>query len=280
MDPKEILKSSYLDILYDGKNKNYGGYELRKHYSKRAMIAGLIAVLFVGGVFGAMLIKPKQTMDNFEDDMPIITEISDLKPPPPLKKNEPPPPPPPVAPPPVKPTVKFTVPEIKKDVEVVKEQKLVEAPKKGEDVGAITEKGSDDPNAVSRDLADLSRSSGPPGDGPVEADPPKKKDDEILTVVEQRAEPGYDWNGYLSKNIKYPIQARENEVTGRVTLKFVVEKDGSVSNVTVVKGKELGNGLPEEAVRALKAAPKWKPGKQGGHAVRSYMSIPVTFKLQ
>ena len=281
MDANEILKSSYLDILYEGKNKKYGGYELRKFYSKRATIAGLIAVLFVGGVFGAMLIKPKQKVEETFDDVPVVTEMKDLKAPPPLKKNEPPPPPPPVAPPPVKPTVKFTVPEIKKDVEVVKEQKLVEPPKKNEDVGAITEKGSDDPNAVSRDLADLSRSSGlPGGGGPVVADPPKKEDNEILTVVEQRAEPGYDWNGYLAKNIQYPIQARENEVTGRVFLKFVVEKDGSISNVTVTRGKELGNGLPEEAVRALKVAPKWKPGKQGGHAVRSQMSIPITFKLQ
>lgn len=280
MDPKQILNSSYLDILFEGKNKKYGGYELRKKYPRRAAVAGLLAILAVGGVFGAMLIKPKPKDDGIYNDVPVVTEMQNLEPPPPLKENEPPPPPPPAAPPPMKPTVKFTVPDIKKDDEVVQEAKLTEPPKDNKtDVNIVTQEGSNDDDAVGIDLTSVG-GTGPVGPAGGGGEGTGQDEKFIHRNIQDKADPGYDWGSYLSKNLKYPNIARENEVTGRITVEFVVEKDGSISQVRVVRGKELGNGLPEEAIRVVSSAPKWKPGKQNGHAVRSYMTLPITFKLQ
>lgn len=279
MDAKQILNASYLDILYDGKNKKYGGYELRKMYPRRAAIAGLLAVLLVGGLFGAMLIKPKVKMDEVVNDVPIVTDMADIEPPP-LDKNEPPPPPPPAAPAPVRPTVVFAVPEIKKDKEVLKEEKLTEAPKKNEDVGLKFEKGSDDPGAISQDL-NLGGKRG--GDGLAGGEDKGKNDkpsDEIVAYVEQDAKPKYNWEAYLQKNLVYPRAATEIGAQGRVMVKFVVERDGRITNAKVTRGNDLGNGLPEEALRVVMKAGNWEPGKVGGKPVRSYYSVPINFKLQ
>ena len=83
---------------------------------------------------------------------------------------------------------------------------------------------------------------------------------------------------YLSENIKYPEQAKEKNTQGRVLVSFVVEKDGSISNVKVARG--IGNGCDEEAVRVISAMPKWKPGKHNGKKVRVSFAIPISFKLQ
>ena len=278
MDAKQILNASYLDILYEGKNKKYGGYELRKKYPRRAAIAGLIAVLLVGGLFAAMLIKPKANMDEVVNDVPVVTDMANIEPPP-LDRNEPPPPPPPAAPAPVRPTVVFAVPEIKKDKEVLTEEKLTEAPKKNEDVGLKFEKGSDDPNALSRDMS-FGTTGGKGLAGNEDNGKGKEKSDEIVAFVEQEAKPTYDWQAYLDKNLKYPRAAMENGTQGKVVLKLGVERNGSISNVKVIRGNDLGNGLPEEAIRVLSAAGRWEPGKMGGNAVRSYRTIPITYKLQ
>lgn len=83
---------------------------------------------------------------------------------------------------------------------------------------------------------------------------------------------------YLGENIKYPQLARENNIEGKVYVQFVVEKDGSITNVKVMR--DIGGGCGQEAVRVVKAMPKWKPGKQRGKAVRAQFSLPVSFKLQ
>ena len=83
---------------------------------------------------------------------------------------------------------------------------------------------------------------------------------------------------YVAKNVKYPQIARETGVQGRVYVNFVVEPDGSVSNVSVLRG--IGGGCDEEAIRVVKSMPKWKPGKQRGKAVRVSYMLPVNFKLQ
>ena len=83
---------------------------------------------------------------------------------------------------------------------------------------------------------------------------------------------------YLSSNIKYPVVAEENGVQGRVVCTFVVERDGSITDVRVVKS--VDPSLDKEAVRVVKSMPKWIPGKQNGSAVRVKYTVPVTFKLQ
>ena len=104
---------------------------------------------------------------------------------------------------------------------------------------------------------------------------------EIFTIVEEMPEfPGgmTKLADYLAKNIKYPQMARESGIQGRVFVNFVVEPDGSVSNVTVMRS--LGGGCDEEAMRVVKSMPKWKPGKQRGKPVRVSYILPVNFKLQ
>jgi protein TonB len=104
---------------------------------------------------------------------------------------------------------------------------------------------------------------------------------EIFQIVEEMpAFPGGEGKlmEYVAKNIKYPQIARETGIQGRVFIGFVVEPDGSVSNVKLLRG--IGGGCDEEAMRVVKSMPKWKPGKQRGKAVRVSYQIPVFFKLQ
>ena len=104
---------------------------------------------------------------------------------------------------------------------------------------------------------------------------------EIFQIVEEMpAFPGGEAKlmEYVGKNIKYPQIARETGIQGRVFIGFVVEPDGSVSNVKLLRG--IGGGCDEEAMRVVKSMPKWKPGKQRGKAVRVSYQIPVFFKLQ
>ena len=104
---------------------------------------------------------------------------------------------------------------------------------------------------------------------------------EIFKVVEVMPEfPGgaAKMMEYIQKNMRYPIEARENGIHGRVFVNFVVEPDGSISNVAVMRG--IGGGCNEEAVRVVKSMPKWNPGKQRGTAVRCAFTVPIIFKLQ
>ena len=109
----------------------------------------------------------------------------------------------------------------------------------------------------------------------------EEAEDEIFQVVENDPEfPGgaEAMYKYLAQNIKYPQLARENNITGRVYHQFVVEKDGSVTNVKVMR--DIGGGCGAEAVRVVKSMPKWTPGKQRGKAVRVYYQIPVNVSLR
>jgi protein TonB len=106
-------------------------------------------------------------------------------------------------------------------------------------------------------------------------------EEEIFVFVEdQPGFPGGDEArlNYLRQNIKYPEMANENNIQGTVHVTFVVEKDGSVSNVKVLRG--IGGGCDEEAVRVIKSMPRWTPGKQRGRAVRAQFNMPIRFVLQ
>jgi protein TonB len=112
--------------------------------------------------------------------------------------------------------------------------------------------------------------------GPMEA----PKSNEPFTFVEQMPEfPGGEdaLIRYLQKNIRYPSYAAENEIEGSVQVEFIVNEDGSIQNTKVVKG--IKGGCDEEALRLVKSMPKWKPGKQGGHSVRSYYTVFIPFNL-
>lgn len=107
------------------------------------------------------------------------------------------------------------------------------------------------------------------------------KEEEIFTVVEE--EPKFPGGmealyKYLGQNIKYPQLARENGITGKVYVTFVVEKDGSIANPRILR--DIGGGCGAEAIRVVKAMPKWSPGKQRGKAVRVQFNLPVNFNLK
>lgn len=108
-----------------------------------------------------------------------------------------------------------------------------------------------------------------------------EQEEEIFVFVEENPSfPGGEeaLYAFLRDNIKYPQLARENNITGKVFVQFVVEKDGSVSNVKVMR--DIGGGCGQEAMRVVKAMPKWKPGKQRGKAVRAQYNLPVVFNLR
>ena len=168
----------------------------------------------------------------------------------------------------VKSSVAFTVPEIKKDEEVKEDQEMKSQDDLAETntaIGAFTVEGNDETAEVKH----------------VEPEPVKEEETKVFDVVEQM--PSFPGGPsalmqYLSSNIKYPVVAEENGVQGRVVCTFVVEKDGSITDVRVVKS--VDPSLDKEAVRVVKSMPKWIPGKQNGSAVRVKYTVPVTFRLQ
>ena len=110
--------------------------------------------------------------------------------------------------------------------------------------------------------------------------PEEEVADEIFDIVEDQPTPPGGMSAFykfVGKSMKYPNQARRMGIEGRVFVQFVVDKDGTLTEIKAVKG--IGAGCDEEAVRVLKSAPKWKPGKQRGRPVKVRMILPITFKL-
>lgn len=101
---------------------------------------------------------------------------------------------------------------------------------------------------------------------------------DIFVVVEDMPQfPGGNVQKWIGKNVKYPILAQENGIQGKVFIQFVIEKDGSITDVKVVRGVDAS--LDKEAIRVVKAMPKWKPGKQRGKPVRVSYTLPINFQL-
>ncbi len=267
MSKLDILNRNWIDIVFDGRNKEYGAYELRKENNKntnKAIFAGVIFFsLAIASPLIISLIKGslEDTKDKFKETEVVLT------PPPSLDKT--PPPPPPVEPPPPKvDQIKFPPPVVKKDEEVVEEEPPTIEDIKKADPGEKTVKG--DPNA------DI-KIDEPVGDGPVNQ-VKTEEDTQVYTSVEVLPSFNGDYGKFLQKNLRYPPIARENNIQGRVIVNFVVEKDGSLTDVKVVRG--IGGGCDEEAVRVIKSSPKWNPGVQNGRNVRVNYTIPIFFQLQ
>ena len=271
MEANKILDADILDIIFDGKNKSYGAYQLRKTYSKtltRALMITLAILLlvFLGSVFANIINKNagKETIDVLDTQM---AELKKDEPPPP-----PPPPPPPLPPPPPEVNqVKFTPPKIVKDEEVKPDEKIEEI--KEDQVISNKTVESDNKQIVQAPVEDK---------GTQVAEVPKKDDDEnkVFNKVEVEASfPGGDagWLRYVKNNIdaNTPIDNGAPEGTYTVIVRFIVSKDGSISDV--VPETKLGFGMEAEAVKAIKKGPKWTPAIQNGRNVNAYRRQPVTF---
>ncbi len=114
----------------------------------------------------------------------------------------------------------------------------------------------------------------------VQAEEAKEETDEIFTVVEESAAPKGGMQAFykfVGEKIKYPAQARRMGIEGKVYVEFVINKDGSLSDVRAIKG--IGAGCDEEAVRIVQSAPSWNPGKQRGKPVKQRYTLPISFKL-
>ena len=278
----DLYDPKWVEMVFAGKNKEYGAYQLRKGTSGRnikALLILVIAAALVGGFLAWKVIEQKQAEEQqaYMEAMELAKLQQQAKKE--EKKKEP------VKPkvemkkeiPVARETQKFTAPVIKKD-ELVKEENQVKQMDKLDDkvaVGTENKEGVKDRTveAVRNDIA-VAASPPPPAPKPEVAT-------KIFDVVEEMPSfPG--GNGalmsYLASNIKYPVVAQENGVQGRVIVSFVVERDGSISDVRVARS--VDPSLDREAQRVVKSMPRWKPGKQNGSAVRVKYTVPVVFRLQ
>ena len=269
MHPDTLQNSDYLDILFEGRNKKYGGYELRRNYPRRVkrslgVLAGIcLAVAAYGMANNNPVVPPASTR-------PVVMISEIITPPPPIDPTLPKPLPPPAAPAPPANTIRFTPPVIDKDNNVQETERPPEAEAlKDALAGPKTEVG--DAGALT---APVMAKPGGTGTGVVETGTAKKS--EPFIYVEEMPEFNGNVNQYLASNIVYPLSAREAE--GRVVIKFVISEEGSVTEAVVEKG--VNGALDAEALRVVRSMPKWKPGRQNGKAVKVYFRVPVKFTLE
>ena len=278
----DLYDPKWVDMVFAGKNKEYGAYQLRKGTSGRnikSLLILVIAAALVGGFLAWKVIEQKQAEEQqaYMEAMELAKLQQQAKKE--EKKKEP------VKPkvemkkeiPVARETQKFTAPVIKKD-ELVKEENQVKQMDKLDDkvaVGTENKEGVKD-RTVEAVRSEIAVAAPPP--------PPAPKPEvatKVFDVVEEMPSfPG--GNGalmsYLNGNTKYPVVAQENGVQGKVIISFVVERDGSISDVKVARS--VDPSLDREAQRVVKSMPKWTPGKQNGQTVRVKYTVPVVFRLQ
>ena len=278
----DLYDPKWVDMVFAGKNKEYGAYQLRKGTSGRnikSLLILVIAAALVGGFLAWKVIEQKQAEEQqaYMEAMELARlqkqaekekkKPEKVQPKVEMKKEIP------VA----RETQKFTAPVIKKD-ELVKEENQVKQMDKLDDkvaVGTENKEGVKD-RTVEAVRNDIAVAAPPP--------PPAPKPEvatKVFDVVEEMPSfPGGQGAlmSYLASNIKYPVVAQENGVQGRVIVSFVVERDGSISDVRVARS--VDPSLDREAQRVVKSMPRWKPGKQNGSAVRVKYTVPVVFRLQ
>ncbi len=264
----DIFDRDWVELVFDGRNQKYGAYEMRKNAGRNTFLGIIISLaLGISAIVGPRIVAALSDLIPEEEKFK-NTEVVTMEEPPPLDEKEPPPPPV-EPPPPLKSTVEFKPPIIEPDKDVPDEppptqDKLVEV-----DAGTKTEEGS-------TEGVDPSLTEGT-GKEVVEELPPQ-----IFTYVEQMPE----FQGgleelykYLGNKIKYPAMEKDNNISGKVFLTFVVEPDGNITDVKVQRGVKGGPGLEQEAIRVVKAMPNWKPGKQNGKPVRVQFNLPIQFSL-
>lgn len=269
MDTNKILNADILDLIFDDRNKEYGAYELRKTYSKRVTKALVItfsmAALIMAGTVLANTMKPEK--NDFFTSQEVTLESIDQEEPEPLPEPEKQPEPEPE----IK-TEQFT------EFKVVPEDQVVDPPPTQDDL--LTAKidvkkndGIDDKGIVTPDERPLD-------DGKGVVDIPKPKEPEIWEKVEIDAKFEGNWEKFLTKNLNANVPVDNSAPAGRyrVVVKFVVDVDGSVSDI--VPMTNVGYGMEAEAVRVLRKAAKWTPAFQNSRHVKAFRSQSIIFDVQ
>jgi periplasmic protein TonB len=259
-----IFSDAWCELVFVSKNHEYGAYELRKNSSKRhlraLLIASIVFVFLVSTPFLLRQILPKSKVKDVS--VRILTDIKLDKPKEDEILKELPPPPP------MRNTIKFIPPVIKPDELVAEEEQPVLVKDVLESKQAISnvtfDKGTDDvaaPVATNNLITEES--------------------DEPFVIVEQMPQfPGgeNEMLKFIMNNLRYPTLAQENGISGTVIVNFVVDRDGKIGRIKVVRG--IGGGCDEEAVRVMEKMPHWSPGKQGGRTVLVSYTVPFRFILQ
>ena len=278
----DLYDPKWVEMVFAGKNKEYGAYQLRKGTSGRnikALLILVIAAALVGGFLAWKVIEQKQAEEQqaYMEAMELAKLQQQAKKE--EKKKEP------VKPkiepkkeiPVARETQKFTAPVIKKD-ELVKEENQVKQMDKLDEKVAV---GTENKEGTKSRLAEAVRSDIAVAAPPPTPDPKPEVSNKVFDVVEEMPHfPGGPaaLQAFLSSNTKYPVVAQENGVQGRVIVSFVVERDGSITDVRVVRS--VDPSLDREASRVVRSMPRWSPGKQNGSTVRVKYTVPVVFRLQ
>lgn len=290
----DLTSREWNDIIFEGKNKEFGAYEMRAKSDRRhnlAAIFTLIGLVIVGLLVWALSVynhwqeeqAALEAKQKAEAMMAAQLEMEQEQP----EEEE-------------QPEEKYEQeqPEIKDDVVEsvqVTQIAIVEADKVKNEIMSVEERKETDAVAgvvTQEGNADVDKGKvlqevtqvvdvAPPPAPKIEEKKPEPKPDQIFTAVEQQAAfPGGQaaLMKWLSNNLRYPERAQQNDIQGRVVVKFVVNSDGSIEQASVVKG--VDKDLDAEAIRVVKKMPKWQPGKNNGVAVRSYFTLPVTFRLE
>jgi len=262
MSNTSIFDNNWVNMVFEGRNQQYGAFVLRKKSSNYTIKGIIFSIIGFSLAIAAPVIINYVKSQIPKENIIVEAEITKLEAPPPMDDNAPPPPPPP-PPPPVKSTIKFTPPEIKKDEEVT-EPPPTQVELEKVDAGTQTVVG--DPEAKEVLIEE-------PGNG---------SEGEILLEAEVPAEfPGGEekMNDYLSNSVQYPPMAKENNIEGRVVLRFAVMPDGKIDKIEVLNKPALGWGCEAAVEKAVKNMPKWSPGRQAGRAVAVYFTLPFVFRL-
>jgi periplasmic protein TonB len=271
MDINKLQTADVLDIIFDGRNKEYGAYDLRKTYNKRlrnALLAtiGICVLLFVLSIIANSAGKEKQQV--MVQDMSLENMKNEEK-----KPEPPPPPPPPKQEPPKVEITKFTPPKIVKDEEVKPDEEIKEVEKlEDTKIGTINQEGAKDDGLVAPPVEKST--------GVVEAPKVEEDYDKVFTVVQIPAEfPGGTsaWSRYLERNLNRDIPVENGAPPGRYTVvvAFTVSKTGAISDVAAEN--DPGYGTKAEAMRVITKGPSWKPAVQNGRNVIYRHKQAVTF---
>ena len=277
----DLSSSEWIDLIFEGKNKDFGAYELRKASAKRhnrAMLVILIVLLAVAllGLLANTVLQSAEARPEDQIEQAIIDysadeqeeeeeeEVQER-----VEEQQPE-----ALPEEIPNTVKATELQITKDEEVVEEIKSQDELKETDTAVGTTDfdKGTDDLNVVRVHKEEIIVE---------EKKPEPVDDDKVFEVVEQKPQfPGGEAAllKWVSEHIRYPAMAQENNIQGRVIVQFVVTKTGDVGEVKVVRGKDPD--LDKEAMRVVKSLPKFVPGKMNGHSVNVWYTLPISFKLQ
>ena len=277
MSKIDLISNDWTDLVFEGRNQAYGAYPLRKGTGKRNVIsmifvAAVAAVAYIGlaaynsyqeqqkarfeaEMEASLLEQKKEAKVEKKAEAPKIEQVQKVEK--------------------VKSSIAFTPPVIKKDSEVKPEEEMKTQDELNENktaIGAFDVKGNDEEGGtVLKAVEEIAT-----------PEPPKhEEENKVFDVVEQmQSFPGGQdaLMSFLRDHIKYPAVAEENGIQGRVTVQFVVEKDGSVTDVRIMKS--VDPSLDKEAERVVKSMPKWIPGKQNGSPVRVNYYVPVVFRLQ